>query len=68
MSSQVSVSEICENTKIARENALLGSYDGAAVYYQVVLQQIQKHLQGIRDASRKQKWMTVSWHDSEFLM
>eukprot|EP00117_Sycon_ciliatum_P024889 scpid69122/ scgid20778/ Katanin p60 ATPase-containing subunit A-like 1; p60 katanin-like 1 len=59
MASQVTVSGICENTKMARENALLGSYDGAAVYYQAVLQQIQKLMQGIREADRKEKWVKV---------
>ena len=31
----ISVSDICENTKLAREMSLLGNYETASVYYQV---------------------------------
>ena len=31
----VSVSDICDNTKLAREMSLLGNYETASVYYQV---------------------------------
>src|SRR6218665_122648 len=54
----VSLAEICENTKMGRECALLGSYDSAQVYYQAVLQQIQKLLL-TNDATSKQKWQQV---------
>ncbi|QQP35586.1 Katanin p60 ATPase-containing subunit A1 [Caligus rogercresseyi] len=30
----VPVSDICENTKLARENSLMGNYETASVYYQ----------------------------------
>ena len=30
----VSVSDICDNTKLAREMSLLGNYETASVYYQ----------------------------------
>lgn len=52
--------EICENTRLARENALLGQYDSALVYYQGVLQQIQKLIVQLKEPSRKQKWQVVS--------
>jgi katanin p60 ATPase-containing subunit A1 len=48
--------EIVDNVKMAREYALLGNYDTALVYFQGVLQQIQKHIVGIVDPVRKQKW------------
>ena len=51
--------EIVENVKMAREYALLGNYDTALVYFQGVLQQIQKHIVGIVDPVRKQKWHQV---------
>ncbi|XP_057306075.1 katanin p60 ATPase-containing subunit A1-like [Hydractinia symbiolongicarpus] len=51
--------EICENTRLARENALLGQYDSALVYYQGVLQQIQKLIVQIKEPSRKQKWQVA---------
>ncbi|XP_045195303.1 katanin p60 ATPase-containing subunit A1-like isoform X1 [Mercenaria mercenaria] len=54
-----SYTDICENTKLARENALFGSYDTSLVYYQGVLQQIQKLLVTIKDAPRRNKWQQV---------
>ncbi len=60
--SNISVSEICENTKMGREYALLGNYETALVYYQGVLQQIQKLLITISDPSRKTKWNQVRVH------
>ena len=57
----ISYSEICENARLARENALLGKYDSALVYYQGVLQQIQKILIQAKEPSRKQKWQVVGF-------
>jgi katanin p60 ATPase-containing subunit A1 len=56
----VSINEICENTKLAREMALMGNYETAAVYYQGVVQQIHKLLISIADPTRKGKWQLVS--------
>lgn len=58
--SSVIYNEICENTRLARENALLGKYESALVYYQGVLQQIQKILVQAKEPTRKQKWQVVS--------
>ena len=55
----VPISEICENTKLAREMALTGNYDTSAVYYQGVVQQIHRLLASIGDATRKAKWQLV---------
>lgn len=55
----VSISDICENTKMAREFALLSNYETASVYYQGVVQQIHKLLQTIKDPTRKQRWQQV---------
>lgn len=55
----VSISEICENTKLAREMALMGNYDTSGVYYQGVIQQIHRLLTTIGDATRKGKWQVV---------
>ncbi|CAG2197950.1 KATNA1 [Mytilus edulis] len=57
MSSSIILGEIEENTKLGRENALLGNYDTSLVYYQGVLQQIQKLLTSIGEPDRKRKWM-----------
>ena len=53
--------EIVENVKMAREYALLGNYDTSLVYFQGVLQQIQKYIGGIVDPVRRQKWHQVGW-------
>ncbi|CAH1798597.1 unnamed protein product [Owenia fusiformis] len=55
----VDIAEICENTKMGREYALLGNYDTSQVYYQGVIQQIQKLLASISDPGRKEKWQKV---------
>jgi len=55
-----SLSDIHENVKLARENALLGSYETSEVYYQGALQQIQKYLLSLADLERKQKWQEVA--------
>ena len=56
----MSLAEICENAKMAREYALLGNYDTSLVYYQGVIQQIQKHIQQLKDdAVMKQEWHQV---------
>nr|XP_039274086.1 LOW QUALITY PROTEIN: katanin p60 ATPase-containing subunit A-like 1 [Styela clava] len=51
--------ELCENVKMGREYALLGNYDTAVVYYQGVLQQIQKHLVSLKDVSKRNMWQQV---------
>lgn len=51
--------EIAENTRLARENALLGQYDSSLVYYQGVLQQIQKLVLQSKEPSRKQEWQVA---------
>ena len=55
-----SITEICENTKHAREAALLGNYETASVYYQGVVQQIHRHLATITDPTHKGRWQSVS--------
>lgn len=59
---QVSMSllMISENVKLAREYALLGNYDSAMVYYQGVLDQMNKYLYSVKDTYLQQKWQQVS--------
>ena len=45
----ISVSDICENTKLAREMSLLGNYETATVYYQGVVQQIHRCEVSVRE-------------------
>ncbi|XP_054164016.1 katanin p60 ATPase-containing subunit A-like 1 [Oppia nitens] len=55
----ISITDICENTKMGREFALLGNYETALVYYQGVVQQIHRLLQTISDANRKERWQEI---------
>ncbi|XP_028857891.1 katanin p60 ATPase-containing subunit A1-like [Denticeps clupeoides] len=55
----MSLLEISDNVKLAREYALLGSYSSAAVCYQGVLEQIRTHQQSLRDAALQQRWQQV---------
>lgn len=55
----ISIRDICENTKMAREYALLGNYETSLVYYQGVVQQIHRLLQTINDAIRKERWQQI---------
>lgn len=55
----ISVSDICENTKLAREMSLIGNYETASVYYQGVIQQIHRLLSGLDDPGRKYKWQQI---------
>ncbi|TKC50882.1 hypothetical protein EI555_019293, partial [Monodon monoceros] len=53
---------ISENVKLAREYALLGNYDSAMVYYQGVLDQMNKYLYSVKDTYLQQKWQQV-WQE-----
>lgn len=55
------VVEIVENTKLGRENALLGNYETSLVYYQGVLGQINKLLSSLAEENRRQKWSQVNY-------
>ncbi|GFY38559.1 katanin p60 ATPase-containing subunit A-like 1 [Trichonephila inaurata madagascariensis] len=54
-----SVRDICEDTKMAREYALLGNYETALVYYQGAVQQIHRLLVTITDSIRKERWQQI---------
>ena len=55
----VILEEIQDNVKMGREYALLGNYDTSSVYYQGVLQQIQKHLASVQDPGLRSQWQHV---------
>ncbi|KAI1301670.1 Katanin p60 ATPase-containing subunit A1 [Halotydeus destructor] len=55
----ISITDICENTKMGREFALLGNYETSLVYYQGVVQQIHRLLQTVNDPTRKERWQTI---------
>lgn len=55
-----SVSSILENADFARQCALNGSYDDAGIFYEAVLQSIQKHISTIgENPMRKGQWNMV---------
>ncbi|XP_065113161.1 katanin p60 ATPase-containing subunit A1 [Paramisgurnus dabryanus] len=58
----MSLGEINENVKLAREYALLGNYSSAVVCYQGVLEQIKKYQYSLRDSPLQQKWQQV-WQE-----
>ncbi|KAJ8385930.1 hypothetical protein AAFF_G00178920 [Aldrovandia affinis] len=59
---RMSLLEISENVKLAREYALLGNYSSAVVCYQGVLEQIKKYHFSVRESALQQKWQQV-WQE-----
>lgn len=57
--SAMSLREISENVKLAREYALLGNYSPASVLYQGLLEQIHKHAAALPDGAFRQRWQQV---------
>lgn len=55
----VSVKEICENVRLAREMFMLGNYESAEVYYEGSLQMISRLILMIPEPIRKNKWQQV---------
>lgn len=55
----MSLREISENVKLAREYALLGNYSSASVLYHGLLEQIKKYVYTVRDSSFQQRWQQV---------
>lgn len=53
------ISDICENIKFARENALLSNYESSQVYYQCALQDISKFLVSIKHPLRREQWQEI---------
>uniref|UniRef100_A0A3B4YFH5 Katanin p60 ATPase-containing subunit A1 n=1 Tax=Seriola lalandi dorsalis TaxID=1841481 RepID=A0A3B4YFH5_SERLL len=58
----MSLREISENVKLAREYALLGNYNSASVLYHGLLEQIKKYLYTVRDSSFQQRWQQL-WQE-----
>uniref|UniRef100_A0AAQ4QZA6 Katanin p60 ATPase-containing subunit A1 n=1 Tax=Gasterosteus aculeatus aculeatus TaxID=481459 RepID=A0AAQ4QZA6_GASAC len=58
----MSLQEINENVKLAREYALLGNYTSASVLYHGLLDQIRKYVYTVRDSSFQQRWQQL-WQE-----
>lgn len=55
----VTIKEICDNVRLAREMSMLGNYESAEVYYEGCLQMISNLILIITDSLRKTKWQQV---------
>lgn len=58
----MSVREINENVKLAREYALLGNYSSASVLYHGLLEQIKKYIFTVCDGAYQQRWQQL-WQE-----
>lgn len=59
---------VTENVKQAREQALVGSYDDAKVFYGGAIQGIQQLLKEKDDQSMKEKWKQVRYYVPSVLL
>lgn len=55
----VSVREICDNVRLAREMSMLGNYTNAEVFYEGSLQMISRLTSVISEPLRKTKWQDI---------
>lgn len=55
----MTLSEISHNAKLAREMAMSGNYDSSGIYYETVLENVQKLLLGSSDATRRGKYALI---------
>lgn len=54
------LTDIVENTKLGRTYALLGNYEPSLIYYQGVLQQVNRLISTINEPERIHIWREVS--------
>jgi katanin p60 ATPase-containing subunit A1 len=55
----MSMTELSSNVKLAREMAVSGNYDSSGIYYDTVLEMVQKMLLNCTDTTRKAKYTLV---------
>lgn len=55
----MSLTELSSNVKLAREMAISGNYDSSGIYYETVLEMIQKLILGPIDAMKKGKYTLI---------
>lgn len=55
----MTLAELSHNAKMAREMAMSGNYDSSGIYYETVLENVQKLLLGCSDATRRGKYALI---------
>lgn len=55
----MSLTELSNNVKLAREMAVSGNYDSSGIYYDTVLEMIQKLILGTMDSTKKGKFSLI---------
>ncbi|XP_022907754.1 katanin p60 ATPase-containing subunit A-like 1 [Onthophagus taurus] len=56
---EVTIKEICDNIKLAREMSMLGNYESAQVYYEGTIQMLNRFIFTLNEPLRKNKWQQV---------
>lgn len=55
----MSLTELSSNVKLAREMAISGNYDSSGIYYETVLEMIQKLILGAIDTTKRGKYTLI---------
>jgi katanin p60 ATPase-containing subunit A1 len=55
----MTLNELTNNTKLAREMAMMGNYDSSGIYYDTVLELLQKMILSATDATRRGKYVLI---------
>lgn len=48
-----------ENARLARELALMGNYDSSGIYYEILVETLQKFMLNMNDPSKKGRWAVI---------
>lgn len=55
----MSLTELSSNVKLAREMAVSGNYDSSGIYYETVLEMMQKLILGCVDTTKRGKYTLI---------
>ena len=55
----MSLTELSTNVKLARDMAISGNYDSSGIYYETVLEMIQKLIIGCMDTTKRGKYTLI---------
>ncbi|CAL8094764.1 unnamed protein product [Calicophoron daubneyi] len=61
----ISIQQLIDNIKEARELSLLGNYESSLTYYSGSLAQLKKFVTSVKEPSRKQQWQLLRQEVSE---